>query len=51
MIAVGNALFAEGGATRKNIAKEWRGEEGPRVSTPDGKPEALNRRVEIMFTR
>ncbi len=51
VIAVGNALFVEGGATRKNIVKEWRGEEGPRVSTPDGEREALNRRVEIMFTR
>ncbi len=51
VIAVGNALFVEGGATRKNIAKKWRGEESPRVSTADGKREALNRRVEIMFTR
>ena len=51
VIAVGNALFVEGGATRKNIVKKWRGEESPRVSTADGKREALNRRVEIMFTR
>ncbi len=51
VIAVGNALFVEGGATRKNIVKEWRGEESPRVSTPDGERQALNRRVEIVFTR
>lgn len=51
VIAVGNALFVEGGATRKNIVKKWRGEESPRVSTADGKREALNRRVEIIFTR
>ena len=51
VIAVGNALFVEGGATRKNIVKEWRGEEAPRVSTPDGERQALNRRVEIVFTR
>jgi OOP family OmpA-OmpF porin len=51
VIAVGNALFVEGGATRQNIVKKWRGEESPRVGTADGKREALNRRVEIMFTR
>ena len=51
VIAVGNALFAEGGATRKNITKKWLGEESPRVSTADGTSEAVNRRVEIRFTR
>lgn len=51
VIAVGNALFVEGGATRQNIVKKWRGEESPRVGTADGKREALNRRVEITFTR
>lgn len=51
VIVVGNALFVEGGATRKNITKKWRGEDSPRVSTADGKPETLNRRVVIMYTR
>ena len=51
VVAVGNALFVEGGATRKNITKKWRGEESPRVGTADGKREALNRRVVITYTR
>jgi outer membrane protein OmpA-like peptidoglycan-associated protein len=51
VITVGNALFVEGGATRKNIVKKWRGQESPRVKTADGVADPTNRRVEIVFTR
>ena len=51
MLSVRNALVIAGGAKSSAIDEKWRGEEDPRVSTPDGKPEAINRRVVIIFTR
>jgi outer membrane protein OmpA-like peptidoglycan-associated protein len=51
VLSVRNALVIAGGAKSSSIVQKWRGEESPRVSTPDGKPEAMNRRVVIIFTR
>ncbi len=48
--AVASALI-EAGVSPALISKAVFGEEQPRVATPDGKPERMNRRVEIVFKR
>ncbi len=48
--AVASALI-EAGVSPELINKAVFGEEQPRVATPDGKPERMNRRVEIVFKR
>lgn len=51
VLSVSNALVVAGGAKSSSVVQKWRGEESPRVGTPDGKPEAMNRRVVIVFAR